>query len=95
MGAPSGFAFTVRGSAVHITHDGRAATTLRGDAARRFLADVESGDPQLLMARVTGNYRRGNERTARTSGPAGAEPPPAAAIRPGRGTTAPRGPAGE
>ena len=47
------------------THHGRVAATLRGDAAVRFLADVESGDPQLLMARVTGNYKRGNERAAR------------------------------
>ena len=35
---------------------------LRGRAAERFLADVESGDPQAVMARVTGNYKRGNER---------------------------------
>jgi hypothetical protein len=25
---------------------------------------VDSGDPQELMARITGNYRHGNERTA-------------------------------
>jgi hypothetical protein len=38
---------------------------LRGGAAARFLSDVEGGDPQELMARVTGNYRHGNERTAK------------------------------
>ena len=27
--------------------------------------DAETGDPQELMARLTGNYRRGNERQAR------------------------------
>lgn len=62
---PSDFAFTtVRGEVV-ITHRGRPATTLREIAAERFLTDVEDGDPQELMARVTGNYKRGNERAAR------------------------------
>lgn len=31
--------------------------------AERFLSKVERGDDQELMARVTGNYRRGNERS--------------------------------
>jgi hypothetical protein len=38
---------------------------LRGAAAQRFLADVEAGDPQSVMARATGNFKRGNERQAR------------------------------
>ena len=37
-----------------------------GRAAERFLADVERQDPQLVMAKVTGSYRHGNERTAAT-----------------------------
>lgn len=66
MGQAAGFTFEVRGSDVRVHHRGRVATTLRGAAAQAFLADVESGeDPQLLMARVTGNYKRGNERVAR------------------------------
>jgi hypothetical protein len=40
---------------------------LRGTAARQFLVDIATGDPQQLMARVTGNYKRGNERDARTT----------------------------
>ncbi|WP_230084189.1 hypothetical protein [Nocardioides marmotae] len=40
------------------------AATLRGGRAAEFLAEVED-DPQLAMARWTGNYRHGNERTAR------------------------------
>ncbi|MBA3365970.1 MAG: hypothetical protein H0U03_09325 [Actinobacteria bacterium] len=43
----------------------RPATTLRGRRARRFLLDAERLDEdglQLLMARVTGNFKRGNER---------------------------------
>ena len=63
--SPSGFDFRLVGDDVVISHHGRRATTLRGAAATRFLADVEDDDPQELMARVTGNYPRGNERTAR------------------------------
>lgn len=62
MPAPHGFRYEVRGSQVSITHHGRQATILRGAAAARFLREVETGDPQQLMARLTGNYKRGNER---------------------------------
>ena len=66
MPAPEGFDHDVRGSEVVITHHGKRATVLRGSAAARFLADLEEGaDEQELMARLTGNYRRGNERTAK------------------------------
>jgi hypothetical protein len=62
MGAPEGFSYEVRGSEVVVSHHGRRAATLRGEAAARFLRRLEGGDPQQLMARVTGNYKRGNER---------------------------------
>jgi hypothetical protein len=63
--APAGFAFEVLSSGdVVIMHNARRASTLRGMAATSFLVDVQRGDPQELMARVTGNYKRGNERTA-------------------------------
>lgn len=65
-GSPDGFAWDVRGSDVVITHHGKRATVLRGEKAQQFLVDVESGDPQQLMARLTGNYKRGNERAARS-----------------------------
>jgi hypothetical protein len=65
MGRAFGFEFSRRGGDVVITHHGRKAATLRGDAAARFLEDVEQGDPQQVMARATGNYKRGNERLAR------------------------------
>ena len=66
MPGPDGFDYDTRGGEVVITHHGRRATVLRGAAAARFLADVEDGDDaQELMARLTGNYRRGNERTAK------------------------------
>lgn len=66
MGTPSGFDWTERkdGSVV-ITHHGKAATVLRGGRAREFVEEVGDSDGQEVMARVTGNYKRGNERTAR------------------------------
>ena len=65
MPRPEGFDFIVRGGEVVIAHHGQRAAVLRGTRAKDFLAEVESQDPQELMARLTGNYRRGNERTAR------------------------------
>jgi hypothetical protein len=47
---------------------GRAVTTLRGNRARRFKEDIRVlafDEQQQLMARLTGNYRRGNERKAK------------------------------
>ena len=64
-GAPQGFEYSVHGDEVVITHGGKRAATLRREAAGRFLADVAAGDPQAVMARATGNYKRGNERRAR------------------------------
>jgi hypothetical protein len=61
-GTPSGFEFSVFGDRVEVRHRGRRAATLRGASARAFLADVERTDPQQVMARVTGQYKRGNER---------------------------------
>lgn len=66
MTAPAGFSFTERSDGtVVILHRGRAATTLRGTRAAKFLTEIANGDPQLVMARWTGAYKFGNERTAR------------------------------
>jgi hypothetical protein len=65
VAGPEGFSYEERGDEVVVLHHGRPATTLRGARALEFLDQVASGDAQLLMARVTGNYRRGNERTAK------------------------------
>ena len=64
-GQPEGFSWSDRGDDVVITHHGRTATVLRGARAAQFRLDVDRGDAQLLMARLTGNYKRGNERRAR------------------------------
>lgn len=65
MGKPEGFTFESHGDEVVIYHHGRRATVLRGGRALEFLEDAASGDEQELMARLTGNYKRGNERMAR------------------------------
>jgi hypothetical protein len=66
MPAPSGFKYVANADgSVTIDHRGRAAATLRGSRAAAFLAEIASVDDQLVMARWTGNYRRGNERTAK------------------------------
>lgn len=66
MGTPEGFDFTRRSDgSVVVTHHGTVATVLRGRRASDFLEDAAAGDEQQLMARVTGSYRHGNERTAR------------------------------
>ncbi|MEU8348661.1 MULTISPECIES: hypothetical protein [unclassified Streptomyces] len=66
MAAPRGFAYEeLADGSVVIRHHGRKATTLRGGRAARFTAEAAAGDPQLVMARWTGDYRHGNERAAR------------------------------
>ncbi len=66
MAGPDGFEWLRRKNGdVVISHRGRVTTTLRGRRAEQFLEDVDGEDEQELMARVTGNYKRGNERLAR------------------------------
>ena len=63
------FSYQVRKNGeVVVFHEGRLASTLRGRDASDFLKKAEGAaaeDAQQLMARVTGNCRRGNERQAR------------------------------
>jgi len=66
MATPFSYRATANGVVV-IRRDGRVVTVLRGVRASEFLGKVASAPPdeqQLAMARATGNYRRGNERTA-------------------------------
>lgn len=56
-----------KGGWVRITWRGRVATTVAGAAAARFLHQAEGADGetvQALLARATGNFKRGNERRA-------------------------------
>ena len=63
-----GFTYRSRKSGeVQVLHRGTLASTLRGTEAQEFLGEVSScspADAQQLMARITGNYKHGNERLA-------------------------------
>ena len=51
-----------------IFHKNRKATTLRGLKAFEFKDDIENlsfAELQQLMARLTGNYKHGNEKVAK------------------------------
>jgi len=67
-GADLGFTFEIRKDGrVEIFHRSLRAATLRGRVAREFLEDAErmpKPELQQVMARLTGNYKRGNERSA-------------------------------
>ncbi len=66
MSDPDGFSWTRgKNGEVIVEHHGTRAAVLRGRRADDFLENIGSGNEQELMARVTGNYKRGNERQAR------------------------------
>ena len=55
----------VKSGTVFISWEGKQVTQLSGKAAERFLAKIaglEGQAAQLVMARATGNFKRGNER---------------------------------
>lgn len=67
MAEAEGFRFDKRKNGdVVIFHHGKLATVLRAEKATAFLEEVTTAPEteQAAMARLTGNYRRGNERTA-------------------------------
>lgn len=70
-GGDLGYDFAVRKSGeVALMRYGKLVTTLRGSKAHAFAAEVEgasAAEAQQLMARLTGNYKRDNERRAKRS----------------------------
>jgi hypothetical protein len=66
MSRPDGFSYrATKAGEVFISWSGKHVVTLRGVKAKRFLAqirDVTDEQAQMVMARVTGNFKRGNER---------------------------------
>lgn len=53
---------------VEVRRDGRTVIVVRGDAAAKLARKLKGCTPdgvQQLLARATGNYKRGNERDAR------------------------------
>ena len=64
-GEPFSFVVRADGSVV-ISYHTAPVTLLRGKAAARFMTRVSGTDPlgaQQLMARATGQFKRGNERS--------------------------------
>jgi hypothetical protein len=63
-----GFTYSKRKNGdVEVRHHGKLASTLRGAEAQEFLGEAQEGsfeEVQQILARVTGNYKHGNERTA-------------------------------
>ncbi len=56
---------TSKDGRVFITWHGRQVKILKGRSAQKFLADIaelDGRDAQLIMARITGNFKHGNER---------------------------------
>jgi len=49
--------------------DNRLVVTLANEKAKKFLRqmDAAGADPQLIMARFTGNFKRGNEREGKAN----------------------------
>ena len=57
--------FTSKEGKVFIYCRGKLVKNLKGQAAQRFLDKINGLTPheaQLVMAKVTGNFKRGNER---------------------------------
>jgi hypothetical protein len=56
---------TTKEGKVFIQWYGKHVAILKGDKAKKFLAEVdglEEREAQLVMAKVTGNFKRSNER---------------------------------
>ncbi len=68
MNPPEGFSWrSNKNGELQVFHHGRLASTLRGPKAAALLDELEAGDheaAQQALARITGNYKRGNEGLA-------------------------------
>jgi hypothetical protein len=59
---------TSKGGKVFITWKSKTVTILKGVDAQRFLARIaglNEHETQLVLAKLTGNFKRGNERQAK------------------------------
>jgi len=68
MNAPVFTYRSTKDGQVLISWQGRTVTVLRGASAARFLAAADGADDdvlQQLMAKATGNFKRGNEKGQR------------------------------
>ncbi len=59
------FTYRVSKDKVFIYWHGKQVTILKGKEAQRFISKIErlsDHEAQLVMAKATGNFKRGNER---------------------------------
>mgnify|MGYP001797452184 CR=1 FL=1 len=65
MSEPTGFGWrATKDGKVFLTHEGRTVMTLAGAEAHRFVSRMRAADElaaQHLMARLTGNFKRGTK----------------------------------
>jgi hypothetical protein len=55
---------------ISIFWNGKEVTILKGKNAQKFSLQIENAteiEAQLIMAKITGNFKRGNERQAKYS----------------------------
>jgi len=53
---------------VFISYHGKQVTALSGNRAEAFISEIEDAEgkeAQLIMAKVTGNFKRGNEKMSK------------------------------
>lgn len=57
----------MKNQSVVISYNHKVIKTIRGKEAAKFINKiaVEDADIQLLLARMTGNFKRGNERLSK------------------------------
>ena len=59
-------AVITRDERVLVAHDGRQVVALAGEDARKVIRKLESAETeeaeQMVLAKATGNFKRGNER---------------------------------
>lgn len=56
---------------VSVFWNNKEVTILKGGNAQKFLAEIEDKseyETQLVMAKITGNFKRGNEREGKQKG---------------------------
>lgn len=67
-----GFSYQLhKNGKVFLLYHGRVVRTLDGTKAAQFVAQLEEAgetEAQLLMAKLTGNFKRGNERQSAKRG---------------------------
>lgn len=54
---------------VFISYQGKQVTILKGKPAEKFLKKINEAnhlDEQLIMAKATGNFKRGNEKMSKS-----------------------------